>query len=36
MATKFETFAVLHVPGDPLILYNIWDVGSAPFFVRDP
>ena len=26
---KFETFAALHVPGDPLILYNIWDVGSA-------
>lgn len=29
MATKFETFAALHVPGNPLILYNIWDVGSA-------
>ncbi len=29
MASKFDTFAVLHVPGDPLILYNIWDVGSA-------
>src|SRR5579884_739798 len=29
MSTKFETFAALHVPGDPLILYNIWDVGSA-------
>jgi len=29
MATPFETFAALHVPGDPLILYNIWDVGSA-------
>lgn len=28
-AGKFETFAALHVPGDPLILYNIWDVGSA-------
>jgi 2-methylisocitrate lyase-like PEP mutase family enzyme len=27
--SKFETFAALHVPGDPLILYNIWDVGSA-------
>ena len=27
--TKFDTFAALHVPGDPLILYNIWDVGSA-------
>ena len=22
-------FAALHVPGDPVILYNIWDVGSA-------
>ena len=29
MASKYETFAALHVPGDPLILYNIWDVGSA-------
>lgn len=27
--TKFETFAALHSPGDPVILYNIWDVGSA-------
>ena len=29
MASKHETFAALHVPGDPVILYNIWDVGSA-------
>src|SRR5689334_4426307 len=29
MPTKFETFAALHVPGDPVILYNIWDPGSA-------
>jgi 2-methylisocitrate lyase-like PEP mutase family enzyme len=29
MASQFETFAALHVPGDPVILYNIWDVGSA-------
>src|SRR3982750_862146 len=29
MATKFETFAALHVPGDPVVLYNIWDAGSA-------
>ncbi|HET9429244.1 MAG TPA: isocitrate lyase/phosphoenolpyruvate mutase family protein [Allosphingosinicella sp.] len=29
MSGKFETFAALHVPGDPLILYNIWDPGSA-------
>lgn len=27
--SKFETFAALHVPGDPLILYNAWDAGSA-------
>lgn len=25
----FATFAALHVPGDPVILYNIWDPGSA-------
>ena len=29
MASKYETFAALHVPGDPVVLYNIWDVGSA-------
>jgi 2-methylisocitrate lyase-like PEP mutase family enzyme len=29
MASKFETFTALHVPGDPVILFNIWDVGSA-------
>jgi len=27
--TKFEQFAALHEPGNPVILYNIWDVGSA-------
>ena len=27
--SRFETFAALHVPGDPVILYNVWDVGSA-------
>jgi 2-methylisocitrate lyase-like PEP mutase family enzyme len=27
--TAFETFAALHVPGDPVVLYNIWDAGSA-------
>lgn len=26
---SFETFAALHVPGDPVVLYNIWDPGSA-------
>lgn len=25
----FATFAALHVPGDPVVLYNIWDPGSA-------
>jgi len=29
MASAFETFAALHVPGDPVILYNVWDAGSA-------
>lgn len=27
--SKFEPFARLHVPGDPLVLFNAWDVGSA-------
>jgi 2-methylisocitrate lyase-like PEP mutase family enzyme len=26
---KSACFAKLHVPGDPLILFNIWDAGSA-------
>jgi len=29
MREKFERFAALHVPGDPVILFNIWDAGSA-------
>lgn len=29
MAGKYEQFVALHAAGDPLILYNIWDVGSA-------
>jgi 2-methylisocitrate lyase-like PEP mutase family enzyme len=28
-AERFRRFAALHVPGDPLILYNVWDAGSA-------
>src|SRR5262245_61446340 len=32
--TKFETFAALHVPGNPVILYNVWDVGSALAVVK--
>src|SRR5215210_8761160 len=31
---KFERFAALHVPGNPIILFNIWDVGSALAAVR--
>ncbi len=27
--SKYDTFAALHVPGDPLVLFNIWDAGSA-------
>ena len=27
--TKIEAFRALHVPGDPLVLFNIWDAGSA-------
>lgn len=29
MTRTYERFAALHVPGDPVILYNIWDPGSA-------
>lgn len=29
MSGKFAAFAKLHVPGDPLILFNVWDAGSA-------
>ena len=32
--SKFETFVALHVPGDPVVLYNIWDVGSAQAVVK--
>lgn len=33
-ADRFKKFAALHVPGDPVILYNIWDVGSALAVVK--
>jgi len=33
-AARFEAFAALHVPGDPVVLYNIWDVGSAHSVVK--
>ena len=32
--SKFTDFAKLHVPGDPVVLYNIWDVGSALAVVK--
>ena len=27
--TAIDTFRQLHKPGDPIILYNVWDAGSA-------
>ena len=27
--SKFEDFAALHVAGDPVVLFNAWDAGSA-------
>jgi len=27
--SKFDDFARLHVPGAPLVLFNVWDAGSA-------
>jgi 2-methylisocitrate lyase-like PEP mutase family enzyme len=29
MTQKIDAFAALHIAGDPLILFNIWDAGSA-------
>ena len=29
MMDGIDAFTALHVPGDPLVLYNIWDAGSA-------
>jgi 2-methylisocitrate lyase-like PEP mutase family enzyme len=34
MTTRFQAFAALHVPGDPVVLYNIWDAGSAQAVIR--
>ena len=34
MASTFQTFASLHRPGHPVILYNIWDAGSAQAVAR--
>jgi 2-methylisocitrate lyase-like PEP mutase family enzyme len=27
--SRFESFTALHVPGEPLVLFNVWDAGSA-------
>ena len=32
--SKFEDFARLHVAGDPLVLFNAWDAGSAEAVAR--
>jgi len=29
MSSKYDAFAALHRKGDPILLYNIWDAGSA-------
>ncbi|UVO51532.1 isocitrate lyase/phosphoenolpyruvate mutase family protein [Sphingomonas sp. SUN019] len=29
MSAKFDTFAALHIAGDPIVLFNVWDAGSA-------
>jgi 2-methylisocitrate lyase-like PEP mutase family enzyme len=29
VSARFDAFAALHVPGDPLVLFNVWDAGSA-------
>lgn len=34
MSASFDAFAALHVPGDPLILFNVWDAGSAAAATR--
>jgi 2-methylisocitrate lyase-like PEP mutase family enzyme len=34
MAGGFDAFAALHVPGNPVVLYHIWDVGSALAVVK--
>jgi 2-methylisocitrate lyase-like PEP mutase family enzyme len=28
-ADRYRSFAALHVAGDPVVLYNVWDAGSA-------
>jgi len=34
VSTAVEQFRTLHRPGEPLVLYNIWDAGSAKAVVE--
>ena len=34
MSDRIDQFKALHVPGDPLVLFNIWDAGSARAVAR--
>ncbi|MCE2842617.1 MAG: isocitrate lyase/phosphoenolpyruvate mutase family protein, partial [Novosphingobium sp.] len=34
MTDPVTAFRALHVPGDPLMLFNIWDAGSARAVAR--
>jgi 2-methylisocitrate lyase-like PEP mutase family enzyme len=34
MTDRYDIFAALHVPGDPLVLFNAWDPGSAAVIAR--
>ena len=34
MTDRIAAFKALHVPGDPLVLFNIWDAGSARAVAR--
>ena len=34
MTDRFAAFAALHRPGDPLVLFNAWDAGSAQVIAR--
>ena len=33
-AQKAASFKALHKPGDPVVLYNIWDAGGAKALVK--
>lgn len=28
-AQKAKAFREMHIPGEPLVLFNVWDLGSA-------